>query len=278
MRVLLPCAALLSLCAFAQSPTEVFQKAPPKIDEALRARVAIFFQAHVDGKFRQAEQVVHEDSKDAFYNSEKSRYISYEITQILYSENFTKATVVTPVEIDWYTARMGKLRVKPPMKSLWKYDAGQWWWYAPPRTDWETPFGNMNQGATPQPGVAEQTPKIVIPDMKTILDQVRVERTDVRLSSWQKSEDAVEIYNGMPGDLTLAVEPLGDVPGLTVTLDKTQLHAKEKARVTFRYEPLDRTVKTTKTIRVTAAPINQTYVFTLTFAVPPEAEKYLQKK
>ena len=52
----------------AQSPEELFEKAPPHVDQTLRERVKIFYQAHVDGKFRVADTVVHEDSKDAFSN------------------------------------------------------------------------------------------------------------------------------------------------------------------------------------------------------------------
>ena len=52
-------------------PTDIFEKAPPEVDNALRERVSKFFQAHVDGKFRLAEEVIAEDSKDFFYNMEK---------------------------------------------------------------------------------------------------------------------------------------------------------------------------------------------------------------
>jgi hypothetical protein len=129
-------AALLCGALVAQSPTDVFEKAPPAVDQALRDRIAIFMAAHISGKFRNAEQVVHEDSQDIYYNSHKSKYLSYDVVRINYSDNFTKATVVTAVEMDWYTARLGKLRVKPPLTTTWKLDNGQWWWYAIPQKDW----------------------------------------------------------------------------------------------------------------------------------------------
>ena len=138
---------LFAVCSLAQSPTDVFDKAPPEVEKALRERAAIFFQAHVDGKFRQAEKVIHADSQDDYYNSEKQRLINFEISKITYSDKFTKAVVIADVELDWVTARTGKIRVKPPMKTVWKLDEGQWWWYAPTRTKWETPFGEMKPGA-----------------------------------------------------------------------------------------------------------------------------------
>src|SRR5690348_7261241 len=97
--------AFLSLagvaCLFAQEATDLFQKAPPAVDEALRARIKEFFQFHVDSKFRQAEALVAEDSKDFFYSANKPKYLGFEIKNIAYNDDFTKAkaTVVTQMVI-----------------------------------------------------------------------------------------------------------------------------------------------------------------------------------
>jgi hypothetical protein len=52
------------LCAVAaaQQPAELFSKAPPTVDAALRARISKFYQLHVESKFRQAEALVAEDT------------------------------------------------------------------------------------------------------------------------------------------------------------------------------------------------------------------------
>ncbi|MBC8164469.1 MAG: hypothetical protein H7Y20_01210 [Bryobacteraceae bacterium] len=276
MRLLLALTVSLSWCASAQSPTDVFDKAPPKIDDALRARVTKFFEAHVGGKFRQAEQVIHSTSLDEFYNSEKQRLIGFEIANITYSDNFTKAMVVTNVELDWITVRLGKIRVKPPMKSTWMYDAGEWWWYVIPRKEWETPWGNMKPGAERSAGYGGPS-GVSMPDVKAILSQVVVSKTAIHLSSAEKSTDTAEILNKMPGDLTLAIEPV-QIPGLKVRIDKELLHSGETARITFDHEPTDRSVKVTRTVRVNASPTGQHYEFTLTFAVPEELKKYLPQK
>ena len=42
-------------------------KTADEMDEALRARIHKFYQAHVDAKYRIADQVVAEDSKDLFF-------------------------------------------------------------------------------------------------------------------------------------------------------------------------------------------------------------------
>lgn len=274
MRKLIFTAFFASVWAFSQSPTEVFEKAPPQIDSALRSRVATFFQAHIDGKFRQAEQVIHEDSKDAFYNGEKQKYFGFEIARINYSDNFTKAVVIAAVDVDWVTPRLGRIRVKPPMKSLWKLEDGQWWWYVIPQKTWDTPFGPMRPGEDPASGVA---PKMTMPDIDSLLNQVRVNRRDVHLKSAEVSEDYVEFTNATPGDLTLVPDP-ASIHGLNVTVDKPVLHEGEVGRVTFKYVPPDRSAKPTSKVIVRTNPLAQAYEFILTFDVAPEHQKHLPKQ
>lgn len=273
MRII-PATLILACAAFAESPTAVFDKAPPQVENALRERIAKFFEAHISGKFRLAEQVVHEDSQDIFYNAQKQRFISYEIVKIDYTDNFSKATVITAVELDWHTARLGKIRVKPPMKTLWKTDNGQWWWYAIPQTDWETPFGRMTPGSDASKSAV---PEWTLRDPSAVLKQVQVNKTEIRLSSFEKSEETAEIKNGMPGNLTIEISQKSYAPGLEVTLSKTTLGPGETAVVSFKYNPPDRSPKTTQVVDVRAVETNQVYTFTLTFTVAPEHEKHLQR-
>lgn len=271
MRKLLSLAVLASLCAFAESPTDVFDKAPPKIDKALRERVSKFFQAHVDGKFRAAEEVVHEDSRENYYNSEKQRFISFEIGSIKYFDRFKRAEVVTLVEVDWRNARIGVIRVKPPMKTTWKMDGGKWYWYVVPRKEWDTPFGIMRPGADPkQPGPVA----IAIPDPKTLLDQVNVNRTEIRLSSDKPSSDSIEFSNHMPGELTLRIEDHG-IPGLDVKAERLTLKSGERSVVTFQYNPPDNTPKAGRTVKIYASPTSQVYPINLLFAVPAPVQNQL---
>lgn len=54
---------LFSVVTFAQQSDDLFEKAPPNVDEALRARITEFYQYFVDGKFRDADGLVADDSK-----------------------------------------------------------------------------------------------------------------------------------------------------------------------------------------------------------------------
>ena len=57
------------------------RSASPEVDQAPCARLSEFYQDHVDGKFRHAEAVVAEETKDYFYSTSKPRYLSYEIEE-----------------------------------------------------------------------------------------------------------------------------------------------------------------------------------------------------
>jgi hypothetical protein len=269
-------AVCICACVFAQSPTDIFEKAPPQVEKSLRERIDKFFAAHVSGKFRQAEEVIHDDSKDIFYDSQKTKIISWETVKITWLDNFTKAVAITNVEMDWHTARLGKIRVKPPMKSLWKLDNGQWWWYAEPKTNWETPFGTMNPGADPQPGVTS-IPKWTVRNVDELIKQVVISKDQIRLSGYQPSEERVEITNRMPADLDLHIEKGTFPAGLDVQLSKNRLASNESATLTFKYQPPNAAVKPDYIVEVLAVQTNQTYPFRIRFEAPPEIEKNLPR-
>jgi hypothetical protein len=262
--------AAAAVCLHAQNaPTDLFEKAPPDVDEALRARVAKFYQAHVDGKFRQAEQYVAEDSKDTFYNMQKPKFLKYEILKVNYEENFTKATVVVGVEMVWRSGRIGDMVVKPPVTSLWKIENGEWCWYVSDSKDWKTPYGNMTHGpASPKSAAAEF--KGVDPSVVT--GGVRIDHNEIKLSSYEKSSGGTTVTNSMPGQVQVAIG-VPTVPGLTVTIDKKTLNSGEKAKVSFVYDPPDKNPKPTQMAKVLVQPTNQEIAIRLTFAVPPEALK-----
>ncbi|HYO80188.1 MAG TPA: hypothetical protein VES20_02210 [Bryobacteraceae bacterium] len=262
-----------AIAAAADSPADVFEKAPPHLETALRERLDKFMQAHIAGKFRLAEEVIHEDSKDIYYNSQKTKYIGYEVVKIAYSEKFTKAQVVTAVEMDWVTTRLGKIRVKPPLTTFWKQDDGQWWWYAIPQTEWKTPFGTMKPGEE----ASRSFPKGAVADVRQLHDLVQVDRTDIRLKSAEPSEETVTLRSAVEGSVVLQLDRAKLPAGLTVTFSKDTLQGGESATITFKYDPPDRTAKPFRTVEVTVTPIVKIIPFQITFSVPPELEKLLPK-
>jgi len=224
-------AVLLAAALWAQGPSELFEKAPPDVDEALRERVSIFYQAHVDGKFRLADAVVHEDSKDVFFAAEKPRYKGFEIIRISYSDNFTKARVVTAVVTDFAMPGFPSGEARVPVATLWKLDGGEWWWYVEPASQGrETPFGVMKPG----PGGSSDHPFAMLrrlPSVEEIQGQVSVDRTEVRLSPGGAGE--VVVANRMPGPVTLELE-LPVQAGFEAKLERAELKANEQTRILVR--------------------------------------------
>ena len=48
------------------------EASPPEVEQALCARIGEFYQDQVGGKFRQAEALVAEETKDYFYSASQA--------------------------------------------------------------------------------------------------------------------------------------------------------------------------------------------------------------
>ncbi|HKX00395.1 MAG TPA: hypothetical protein VJN43_21835 [Bryobacteraceae bacterium] len=241
----------------AQNPAELFTKAPPEVDEALRGRVSKFYQAHVDGKPRRAEELVAEESKDYFYDMKKPKYLSFEITKIDYSDNFTKAKVL--VLVGTYLPVMGfaDKPVKAPLLSTWKVVDGQWYWYIDPDVINTTPFGKMGTppGYDPAKSAAGALPDISKgPDLQALSKKVHADKLIARLNPREASSDQVTITNDLPGTVTLQLDTL-KVPGFDARLDRTQLKGGEKAVLSLHFQPGKRAPRS-MLANVTVQPIN----------------------
>jgi len=214
---------------FAQTPADLFNKPPADVDQALRARITEFFQDHVDGKYRQAEALVAEDTKDFFYNAPKPKYLSFEITSITYSEGYTRAKAVVICEqLVPFPGFQGK-PVKIPTPSAFKLVDGQWYWYVDQGPTHDSPFGPMRPGPG-KSGLGSLTMPNPDDVLKSATEQVRADKQAVSLKPG--GSDQVTITNQAPGLMSISV--IGAIPGVNVTLDRMELKTGEKAVVTFR--------------------------------------------
>jgi len=219
------------LCV-AQTP-----KAPPKeVEAALRANIDKFYQARVSGKFKQALALIADDSIDHFLEEGSSKLEACETVQITFSADFKTADVLEKCKGD---IRFHGLRQHPtfPTTSRWKIVDGQWLWYWVQPTEVATPFGVSK--VTPD---TTATAKPQIPDGKElasgIFNSVKLDRTNVNLSTSQVGEDVIYLTNGLPGGISLSL-PSTNQPGLSITADKTDLGAGEKVRIVFKYNVND---------------------------------------
>jgi hypothetical protein len=221
--------AVFATGSFAQNAGDAFNKPPADVDQTLRARVTGFYDLHVKGEFRKAEAWVAEDAKDIYYSSSKTKYLSFEIGRIEYSDNFTraKATVLCEQYI-MLPGFMGK-PFKVPIPSTWKLVDGTWFWYVDQDALRMTPFGKMNPGPA-QGSASSSIPAIptTVPDF--IYKTVTADKESVTLKAGES--ERVTISNGAPGAMNISLS--GSVPGVEVKLDRTVLNAGEKAVLTVQ--------------------------------------------
>jgi hypothetical protein len=219
--------SVCSVACFAQTPADLFNRPPADVDKALRARITEFYQDHVDGKFRQAESLVAEDTKDFFYSGNKPKYLSFEITRIDYSEGYTRAKAILLCEQFVLMPGFTDKPLKVPTPSTWKLVDGQWYWYIDPEQLNQTPFGKMKAGSGSAPG------KPVIPkpeEMNFIFNLVKADKAAVSLAAG--GTEQVTISNTAQGPMSLSLSGAPD--GVEVKLDHVDLNAGEKAVLSLR--------------------------------------------
>jgi hypothetical protein len=234
---------------WAQNP-DYFDKAPPDVDDALRARITGFYQAHVDKKFRQADQYVADDTKDFYYEANKPAYISFHIDKIMYSDHFTKAKAIVTCKMHVVVGFVDQVSMVPT-PSTWKLENGQWSWYVDQKAGRETPFGHWSPQGT-SPGVLPSMAGA--PDVQSLMKSVQADKRSVKLSAKESSSDQVMISTKMAVVLELESPKL---TGLDVALDRTELKAGEQAKVSIRFDPPEGGRTWNAEIRVHVSPTNQ---------------------
>jgi hypothetical protein len=273
MRMLVGGLAIGSLL-LGQDFGNLFDKAPPHIEEALRSRISHFYQSHVDGKFRLADQVVHEDSKDVFFGAEKPKYESFKIASIRYEENYTKARVVVATEVYFVMPGFGAQKVPRPVPSLWKYVDDQWWWYVEPYDAQKgrgSPFGTMRETQ----GADAPTQQIVAglanaeKLRQSLQSALKASKTEVALSSISPSEDQITLVNKWEGKVTLNLDA-PEALGLDIKLDKNTLEQDETAKLLISYKPHNKAWKADMNARVNVQPTGQVVSIRISFALPPK--------
>lgn len=244
--------------------------APKAADRALRGRATKFYQSYVEGKFRQADFYVAEDSKDAFFAMDKPRYLKVWGHKIQYSPDYKKAQVLTTVDFEMKAARIGTMVVRPQIPSTWKLQKGQWFWYKGPDTDIPTPWGT-SKVSSESGGL--QMNRVTVND---VLGSVVLDKTKVMLLGYQNSSATLKVTNKMPGEVRIAVEGI-TAPNLTVRSGKTKLAGGETAEITFDYKPVDQSAKPTLAGWVRVSPVETQLPFEVVFDIPEEIKQKLPK-
>jgi hypothetical protein len=231
-------------------------------EKALRDRVQKFYQLQQDKKYREAEAMVAEDTKDLYYNGKKPDIRGFSIDKVELTDGNTKAKVTIRVKVLVLMYGAGAQIFDMPTPITWKLENGEWRWYVSEEARTMTPFGKMNlgdKGATDTKG--EAPGGIEHPDLNALLNQLSIDRTSIELTADAASQTAT-ITNGLPGPLDLVVDPhVKAIKGLKVKVDKLHLDAGEKAFVNFQREGL---VPISDVVDITAAPLNKVFSIVVT--------------
>lgn len=221
--------ALLASATWAQGDNP-FNRPPADVDKALRERILAFFQYHVTGEYRKAEALVAEDTKDYFYDHNKPKYMSVEISKIEYFDNFTKAKAIVMCEQRINNPAFGNRLFKVPTPSSWKLENGQWYWWVAPENVNLTPFGKMTAGPEVAGTTAAVAPSAAnIPTTVDFLfDQVKLDKKSLTVPPGRS--EVVNIHNTAPGDMEIKV--IQAPPGIEAKLSKSSLKPDEKATLT----------------------------------------------
>ena len=232
---------MLAPAATPQTAVEVFRKAPPIADAALRERVARFYQSYVDKKWRLSDELVAEESKDRYYAAPKPPYLSYRINEIKFEENFTKAIVLTLTEQDRMVAMGGVLRMKLPMQSYWKLVDTKWMWYIPERNCVATPMG-CGAAAIAEAEVTDKQKheieeRIKNPPVGEIMSSFGFSETN-QLPVLTKAAPRLEreFENRMNGYLVPKIRSVAD-PDVEATFEPAQLPPMSKGKLIVKMRP-----------------------------------------
>src|SRR5579863_4791538 len=192
-RFLLPVAAAT---AWAQQPSPAAADA----EAALRARVEQFYKLQVDKKFRQAEALVAEESKDDYYNRSKLDIKEFSIEDIQLLDDNSRARVTLKGNIVIKIPQLANQTFDMPLITSWKMENGQWVWYIDRERSSQTPFGRID----PSKGAARSPvdlPPVKI-DVATLMNQVTLDSTSVILNATNPLQ-TITVSNNLPGAIQL---------------------------------------------------------------------------
>lgn len=244
--------------------------APPGVDQALRERVTKFYQAQVDGKFRQGEQYIAEESKDIYYAAQKHRLLKFSIKDIAYSKDLTEAKVTVSCTHEVRHHVIGTMQMTLPQTAPWKIQNGLWVLYIDPNAPIQTPFGGVRRA---QPGEASAPPPVGASNrpkgedlLNAIAHAVHADKTEVRLGSPDETA-SVLLTNTMPGAVTLSLEP-AETQGFDVRLERNQLAPNEAGRILFRTTERKAATRPPVIVTVKVEPTGQAIPIRVTFAPP----------
>lgn len=244
-RLLIPVVAATAL-AQQQSPEAAAAEA------ALRSRAQEFFQLQVEKKYRQAESMVAEDTKDLYYNNSKFHMESFTIQSVELQDNNTRAKVMIKARMPVAIPAAGTLDFDVAQPTLWKIENGQWVWYVEQGPE-QTPFGTIHTSSAGDSPASVASSIRSGPNPAALQQMVKIDRSSVVLTA-DEPQQTVTLTNELPGAVDLEVQP-DQTDAFRVRVDKQHLGAGEKTLIHFT---ASRRSAETKAVQVIVLPLNTT--------------------
>lgn len=276
----------LTLCAQVDPNYPVPEtEAPAGVAQALKERASQFFQYHVGPVNRRAIDLVAEDTQDFYYQSGKVQFVGFSLKEVTFTKDFQRAAVRLETTQPWEVQGLSTMATTPVV-TTWKLENGKWVWFLdqqgqvraatpmgasapPPAADkllsLTNPDGTLN---LPKDFAA---PERVAAQAMAILNQGGLDKSSVTFTAGTAAQEQLLFKNGYGGQVTVALRDVPKIPGLTVTLSKSDLQAREDATVRFVYAPEGPApveVQGRKySLRLSLIPFNQE--FPITFMLQP---------
>ncbi len=266
----------LSLSSVASAQFE--QTAPEELVSSLTARVTAFYNAFQSGQFRQAENFVDEDSKELYYNIQKSRIMGHEIKSITWADDFRSARVM--IVAMSVVPMVGNKPVPVPVGGTWRLIDGEWYLHLAPPDKRRTPFGiagPSTAAALGQPAgtMIPQGGDVKVPSISEMRRMMTLDESKVAFPAGltEATVKTISLTSHAPTGFNLRVEQVGSLPeGLTVQIEPQEVQPGGKADITITYDPVAGALSGARTLHFDVSPTGQSLEATVEFeqAAAPE--------
>jgi hypothetical protein len=232
---------------------EAVSVAPEKETE-LKGRVSKFWEGFVTGKYRTSDAFVSDEAKEDFFSWPKKKIKGYTIDRIQYVKDGKSAKVLTLVDTTLSIMGVGAMEIKQPVETWWREESEGWFWFLPKNEVRDTPFGKMESNASS--GEAPLIPLTAMqkaPDMKTLMNSVKPDKSEVSFVAGESGVATVSFSNGLPGVVSLTLDFIS-FEDLTYALKSKDVAKGESGELIITYKPKNKdkklTAPVTKTVTV----------------------------
>jgi hypothetical protein len=231
--------------ATAPAAAQIFAgpKAPPEVDQALRARANAFLGYESKGDFRKAYDLVAEDSKDYYFGATKEKSASFTIDEIQYGADLSTAAVKSTMQRQTMLAGH-PIEVPQVLVSQWKLEKGDWVWYHDPSKDvTKTILGDLPAPTAADAATDSQIPKdmgqkaAVAAARNIAIPRPAVDKKLARFTLGKEATEQVTYHNGSNGQVRVLTEVRGVRDTVTVEPNDVMVGPQADAPFKISYKP-----------------------------------------